>query len=191
MMYKEMSFLKNFIWRCFEAPHSSRLRMLTNDMTIINNDIQSCNLFANECHFLRYDQFMAWLPSLRNIDTVFPWQTSSVAARRERMERQRKREEEVDAYQAEIYVTAHARMTECVSVCVHPDIHVWSRGFGHLLVGRDPLCVHERRRSELCAPEKKSLAKHGGAEGDEERWPASFADWRAPESLRCARETEQ
>jgi len=29
-------------------------------------------------------------------------------------------------------------MTEHVSVCVHPDVQC--RGFGHLLVGRDPLC---------------------------------------------------
>jgi len=45
-----------------------------------------------------------------------------------------------DARGEEIYVTAHARslMTEHVSVCVHPDVQC--RGFGHLLVGRDPLC---------------------------------------------------
>lgn len=66
--------------------------------------------------------------------------------------------------QEKIYVTAHARMTECVlSVCVHPDVHVWSRGFGHLPVGRDPLCVHERRGNERA--EKKSFAGHEERDG--------------------------
>jgi len=45
-------------------------------------------------------------------------------------------------------------MTEYVSVCVHPDIRMWSRGFGHLLTSHDPLCAYERR-SERCAPREK------------------------------------
>lgn len=73
---------------------------------------------------------------------------------------------------------AHARMTECVlSVCVHPDVHVWSRGFGHLPVGRDPLCAHEERGNERA--EKKSFAGHREGRREikgERRAPASFAD---------------
>jgi len=76
-------------------------------------------------------------------------------AMRKSKEKERKRGRGRHLYQAEIYVTAHTLMTECVSVCVHPDIRVWSRGFGHLLTGRDPLCAYERKRSERCAPREK------------------------------------
>jgi len=71
--------------------------MLTTDMTIINNGIQTSrrNLFANKYHFLWYDQFMTWLPSLRNI--IFRWQISSFM-RCGRVKRKREREDEVDTY---------------------------------------------------------------------------------------------
>lgn len=88
-------------------------------------------------------------------------------ATRKSGETERKRGRGVGTYQAEIYVTAHARMTECVSVCVHPDVRVWSI----VVLGTCSWAVtpYARTREEGVSGvpplKKKSLAGHGGTGG--------------------------
>lgn len=167
---------------------------------VINNTrrtSKSCDLFANESHFLRYDQFLTWSPSSRYIATTHGLSVTSIEFR---MRRRKGREAGRGKRWASIAKEdlrngscAHDRM-RVVSLHASGRSRVEPR-FWAPARGPWPL-MRSRRKREWTRREKKSFAGHGKGRREikrerEETGPASFADWRAPESLRCARETEQ
>lgn len=155
---------------------------------VINNTRRTCksrDLFANESHFLRYDQFLTWSPSSRYIATTHGLSVTSIEFRVRRRKGASIAREDLRNGSC-----AHDRM-RVVSLRASGRSRVEPR-FWAPARGPWPL-MRARRKREWTRREKEFRGARRGTEGDQgrETGSASFADWRAPESLRCARETEQ